>query len=89
MHFDNSVRQQINVVYSTEGSVCGEHDIPALCNSSSTLQILNTRAVDSGEYTCVAVNTIKGDTASAQLTVNGRCCDSDVQYLTLAIGIMV
>ena len=60
------------MTYSTKGSVCGEHDIPTLCNSSSTLQILNTRAVDSGEYTCVANNDFGRDMASAQLTVNGK-----------------
>jgi len=70
-------------MYSTKGSICGEHDIPILCNSSSMLQILNTRAVDSGEYTCVATNNIGRDVASAQLIVNGKCyaMDLNLQYL--------
>jgi len=60
------------VEFSTTGSVCGENDIPFLCNASSTLQIFNTRANDSGEYTCVASNDIGSDVSSANLTVNGK-----------------
>ena len=50
---------------------CTITDPPSQCVSSSTLQILNTRAVDSGEYTCVA-NTVAGkDEVIATLIVNG------------------
>ena len=36
----------------------------------STLQILNTLAIDTGTYTCVATNAAGSDTASAELAVN-------------------
>jgi len=41
------------------------------CVSSSTLQILNTRAADSGEYTCVATNEAGSDSRSSFLDVHG------------------
>ena len=40
---------------------CSITDFPSQCVSSSTLQILNARAVDSGEYTCVAINEAGSD----------------------------
>ena len=42
------------------------------CVSSSTLQILNTRVVDSGEYTCVAINVAGNDSTSILLDVHGN-----------------
>ena len=50
---------------------CNITDPPSQCVSSSTLQILNTRAVDSGEYTCVASNGVGSATAKLHLTVIG------------------
>ena len=50
---------------------CTITDPPSQCVSSSTLQILNTRAVDSGEYTCVASNEVGNDTVTAQLIIDG------------------
>ena len=51
---------------------CTITDPPSQCVSSSRLQILNTRAVDSGEYTCVATNVAGSDRTSATLIVNGN-----------------
>ena len=65
-------RKQINVAYSTVGSVCDDKDQPSVCNSSSTLQIFNTTATDGGEYTCVAINKIESVTTPVNLTVDGR-----------------
>ena len=53
---------------------CTITDPPSQCVSSSTLQISNTRAVDSGEYTCVATNVAGMDDGTAQLIVNGKFC---------------
>ena len=50
---------------------CTITDPPSQCVSSSTLQILNTRAVDSGEYTCIASNEVGRDTAIFNVIVNG------------------
>ena len=50
---------------------CTITDPPSQCVSSSTLQILNTRAVDSGEYTCVANNQAGNDKMMIALVVNG------------------
>ena len=50
---------------------CTITDPPSRCVSSSTLQILNTRAADSGEYTCVAANEVGNDTVTAQLIIDG------------------
>ena len=58
------------ITNSTIGN-CSITDPPSQCVSSSTLQILNTRAVDSGEYTCVATNEAGRDTEAANLIVNG------------------
>ena len=38
--------------------------------TNSTLQILNTLAIHTGTYTCVATNAAGSDTASAELAVN-------------------
>ena len=51
---------------------CSITDPPSQCVSSSTLQILKTRAVDSGEYSCVANNVAGSDAGAAQLIVNGK-----------------
>ena len=58
------------ITNSTIGN-CSITDPPSQCVSSSTLQILNTRAVDSGEYTCLATNEAGRDTKAATLIVNG------------------
>ena len=50
---------------------CSITDPPSQCVSSSTLQILNTRAVDSGEYTCVATNEAGSTFVIAKVTVHG------------------
>ena len=50
---------------------CTITDPPSQCVSSSTLQILNTRAVDSGEYTCIATNEAGRNIETANLIVNG------------------
>ena len=50
---------------------CTITDPPSQCVSSSTLQILNTRTVDSGEYTCVASNEVGRDTAILNVIING------------------
>jgi len=51
---------------------CTITDPPSECVSSSRLEILKTRAVDSGEYTCVASNVAGTDSASTSLIVNGE-----------------
>ena len=60
----------IIIANSAIGS-CSITDPPSQCVSSSTLQILKTRAVDSGEYTCVANNVAGSDEAMITLIVNG------------------
>ena len=50
---------------------CTITDPPSQCVSSSRLQILNTRAVDSGEYICVATNVAGRNEVIAMLIVNG------------------
>jgi len=42
--------------------------------SSSRLEILKTRAVDSGEYTCVASNVAGRDDEITVLVVDGKFC---------------
>jgi len=59
------------ITISTIGN-CTPSNSPSQCASSSTLQILSTRAVDSGEYTCVATNKAGSDTATVQLIVNDK-----------------
>ena len=51
---------------------CTITDPPSQCVSSSRLQILNTRAVDSGKYTCVATNVAGRDEIIFVLIVNGN-----------------
>ena len=51
---------------------CTITDPPSECVSSSRLEILKTRAVDSGEYTCVASSVAGTDSASTSLIVNGE-----------------
>ena len=53
---------------------CTITDPPSQCVSSSTLQILNTRAVYSGEYTCVATNEEGIDSTSSFLDIHGINC---------------
>ena len=54
---------------------CTITDPPSQCVSSSTLQILNTRTVDSGEYTCVVTNEVGNYSSSTILIVNGEHCN--------------
>jgi len=49
----------------------GDCHIIAGCETSVTLNILNTEPVDSGEYTCVASNSAGNDTRVINLTTNG------------------
>jgi len=58
---------------------CTITDPPSQCVLFSTLRILNTKAVDSGEYTCVANNVIGNYSSTTALIVNGKfssCMDS-------------
>ena len=48
---------------------CSVTDPPSQCETSSTLEIVNTQLADSGEYTCNASNAAGADTISANLTV--------------------
>jgi len=59
------------ITNSTIGN-CSITDPPSQCVSSNTLQILNTRVVDSREYTCVATNEAGSDAMTASLIVNGK-----------------
>jgi len=59
------------ITNSTMGN-CTITDPPSQCMSSSTLQILKTRAFNSGGYTCVANNVAGRDVGAAQLIVNGK-----------------
>ena len=45
---------------------------PSLCETFSTLEIINTELADSGIYTCNASNAAGADTASANLTVTSK-----------------
>lgn len=56
---------------SSSNGMCSYLSI-SQCVSSSTLQIVSTTAVDSGEYTCVANNVAGSDAGTAQLIVNGK-----------------
>ena len=58
------------LVNSSSNGTCSHLSI-SQCVSSSTLQILNTRVVDSGEYTCVASNEVGNGSANIQLTIQG------------------
>ena len=49
----------------------GDCPIIAGCETSVTLNILNTEPVDSGEYTCVASNSAGTKTRVIELTTNG------------------
>ena len=51
---------------------CSVTDPPSQCETSSTLEIVNTQLADSGEYTCNASNAGGADTVSANLTVTGN-----------------
>ena len=53
---------------------CTMTDPRSECVSSSRLEILKTRAVDSGEYTCVASNVAGRDDEITLLIVNGKFC---------------
>jgi len=59
------------ITNSTIGN-CSITNPPSECVSSSTLQILKIRAVDSGEYNCIANNVAGNNTGAAQLIVNGK-----------------
>ena len=67
---------------------CTFTDPPSQCVSSSTLQILNTRAVDSGEYTCVATNVAGRDEESISLIVNGMLKLKHVAFYILKLNIL-
>ena len=51
---------------------CTITDPPSQCVSSSRLQILNTRAVDSGVYSCFATNEAGNVTNEGNLIINGK-----------------
>ena len=59
------------ITNSTMGN-CTMTDPRSECVSSSRLAILKTRAVDSGEYTCVATNVAGRDDETTILAVNGK-----------------
>ena len=61
------------ITNSTMGN-CTMTDPCSECVSSSRLEILKTRAVDSGEYTCVASNVAGRDDEITILVVNGKFC---------------
>ncbi|XP_065892549.1 peroxidasin-like [Dysidea avara] len=68
---------------------CTITDPPSQCVSSSTLQILNTRAVDSGEYTCVASNEVGNDTVTAQLIIDGLMDGTGENKSPSTVGIIL
>ena len=51
---------------------CTIDDPLSQCLSSSTLQITDAAAVDSGEYTCIATNKVGSNEKTAKLIVNGN-----------------
>ena len=73
---DNSLSDggvPVIITNSTMGN-CTMTDPHSECVSSSRLEILKTRAVDSGEYTCVASNVAGRDGEITLLIVNGKSC---------------
>ena len=71
---DNSLSDggvPVIITNSTMGN-CTMTDPRSECVSSSRLEILKTRAVDSGEYTCVASNVAGRDDETTLLIVNGK-----------------
>ena len=59
------------ITNETEGN-CLVTDHPSQCETSSTLEIVNTELADSGIYTCNASNAAGADTVSANLTVTSK-----------------
>ena len=72
------------ITNSTMGN-CTITDPPSQCVSSSRLQIFNTRAVDSGEYTCVANNVAGSVDGTTKLIVNGKwiCVENSCSSFTV------
>ena len=71
---DNSISDRgvpVIITNSIMGN-CTMTDPRSECVSSSKLEILKTRAVDSGEYTCVASNVAGRDDETTLLVVNGK-----------------
>ena len=69
---DNIVISNTTEKFVISTYAIGNCNISDPCMSSSTLQILNTRAVDSGEYTCVATNIVGNYSSTTILIVNGK-----------------
>ena len=59
------------ITNETKGN-CLVTDPPSQCETSSTLEIVNTQLADSGVYTCNASNAAGTGTVSANLTVTGN-----------------
>ena len=59
------------ITNETEGN-CSATDFPSQCETSSTLEIVNTQLADSGEYTCNASNAAGATIVSANLTVTSK-----------------
>jgi len=63
-----STTKKYNITTTTQQRDC---QIFAGCETSVTLNILNTEPVDSGEYTCVTSNSAGTNTRVLELTTNG------------------
>ena len=59
------------ITTGAEGNCLVTHP-PSQCETSSTLEIVNTQLADSGEYTCNASNAAGATIVSANLTVTSK-----------------
>ena len=64
---------RIKITYTTDGKKCDDDNSYEQCLSYSTLQLLDTKPVHSGHYTCKAHNSYSSDLQSVYLTVQGNC----------------
>lgn len=64
-------RSRIIITYTTDGKKCDDDNSYDQCLSYSTLQLLDTKSVHSGPYTCKAYNPLSSDLQSIYLTVQG------------------
>ena len=76
------------ITHEIEGN-CSVTDRSSQCETSSTLEIVNTELADSGIYTCNASNAAGAGTVSANLTVIGKWYMHVCMWLLIVAGMFL